>query len=113
MKQDKRSRSERNALEHRVHPPEAGAWRSNAAWLAWAAVMLESLAQSANHCFPAMGMDIRDWKSGYATHCETLRPGVPNVERESAARHGSRRVRQGLRRMHKITDKASLGVVVG
>src|SRR5258705_12250722 len=56
MKQDKRSRSERNALEHRVHPPEAAAWRSNAAWLAWPAVQLEVLAQSANHCFPAMGL---------------------------------------------------------
>src|SRR5258707_4225961 len=112
MKQDKRSRSERNALEHRVHPPEAAAWRSNAAWLAWTAVHLESLAQSANHCFPA-GLDIRDRKNGSAAHCETLRPGVPNDERESAAWHGSRRARQGLRRMHKITDKAGWGVVVG
>src|SRR5882724_6770826 len=113
MKQDKWSRSERNGLEHGVHLPEAAAWRSTAAWLAWAAVHLEFLAQSANQCFPAMGLDIRDWKSGSAAHCEILRPGVPNDERESAPWHGSRRARQGLRRMHKITDKADWGVVVG
>src|SRR5882762_46660 len=52
-------------------------------------------------------------KAGSAAHCEILRPGVPNDERESAAWHGSRRARQGLRRMHKTTDKADWGVVVG
>src|SRR5260370_33535052 len=46
MKQDKWSRSERNGLEHGVHLPEAAAWRSNAAWLAWAAVHLEFLART-------------------------------------------------------------------
>jgi hypothetical protein len=55
MKQDKWSRSERNGLEHGVQLPEAAAWRSNAAWLAWAAVHLEFLAQSANQCFRAGG----------------------------------------------------------
>jgi hypothetical protein len=57
MKQDKWSRSERNGLEHGVHLPESAAWRSNAAWLAWATVHLEFLAQSAIQCFPAMGLD--------------------------------------------------------
>jgi len=40
--------------------PEAAAWRSNAAWLEWAAVHVEFLAQSATQCFPAMGLDLRD-----------------------------------------------------
>src|SRR5258705_1197212 len=106
MKQDKWSRSERNGLEHGVHLPEA------AAWLAGRPFTSSFLAQAANQCFPA-GLDIRDRKNGSAAHCETLRPGVPNVERESAAWHGSRRARQGLRRMHKITDTAGWGVVVG
>src|SRR5882757_7320290 len=52
-------------------------------------------------------------KTGPQLICETLRPGVQNDERESAAWHGSRRARQGLRRMHKTTDKADWGVVVG
>jgi hypothetical protein len=63
MKQDKWSRTERNGLEHGVHLSEAAALRRNAAWLAWAAVHLELLAQSANQCFPATGLDIRNWKA--------------------------------------------------
>ena len=49
-------------MEHGVHVPEAVAWRSNAAWLAWASVRLEFLAQSSLR-FPAIGPGQRDWKS--------------------------------------------------
>jgi cytochrome c oxidase subunit II len=109
MKQDKWSRSERNGLEHGVHLPEAAAWRSNAAWLAWAAVHFEFLAQSANQGFPAMGLDIRDSKAAFAAHRETSRSGVRNDLRESAASHGT----AGPRKMHRTTHKTDWGVVVG
>ncbi len=55
MKQDKWSCSERNGLEHGVHLPEAAAWRSNAAWLASAAVQLEFLAQICESVFSCNG----------------------------------------------------------
>jgi cytochrome c oxidase subunit II len=109
MKQDKWSRSERNGLEHGVQLPEAAAWRSNAAWLAWAAVHLEFLTQSANQCFPATGLDIRDWKAAFAAHRETSRSGVQNDLRESAASHGT----AGQMKMHRTTHKTDWGVVVG
>src|SRR6266481_6265170 len=78
-------------------------------WLAWAAVHLEFLAQSANQCFPAMGLDIRDWKAAFAAHRETSRSGVRNDLRESAASHGT----AGPRKMHRTTHKTDWGVVVG
>jgi cytochrome c oxidase subunit 2 len=109
MKQDKWSRSERNGLEHGVHLPEAVASRSNAAWLAWAAVHLELLAQSANQCFPAMGLDIPDRKTAFAAHRETSRSGVRNDLRENAASHGT----AGPRKMYRTTHKTDWGVVVG
>src|SRR5258707_14368520 len=109
MKQDKWSRSERNGLEHGVHLPEAAAWRSNAAWLAWAAVHLEFLAQSANQCFPAMGLDIPDWETAFAAHRETSRSGVRNDLRESAASYGT----AGPRQMHRTTHKTGWGGVGG
>jgi cytochrome c oxidase subunit 2 len=108
MKQDKWSRSERNGLEHGVHLPEAAAWRSNAAWLAWATVHLEFLAQLADQCFPAMGVDTPDWKTAFAAHRETSRSGVRNDLRESAASHGT----AGPRKMHRTTHKTDWGVVV-
>jgi cytochrome c oxidase subunit 2 len=109
MKQDKWSRSEGNGLEHWVHLSEAAAWRSNAVWLARAAVHLEFLAQSANQCFPAMGLDIRDWKAAFAAYRERPRSGVRNDLRESAASYGM--AKPG--KMHRTTHETDWGVVVG
>jgi hypothetical protein len=58
MKQDNWSRSKRNRLEHGVQLPEAVAWRSNAAWLAWAVVQLEFLARMCESVFSSNGLDI-------------------------------------------------------
>lgn len=64
MKQDKWLRSKRNRLEHGVHLPEAVAWRSNAAWLAWAVVQLEFLARMCESVFSCNGLDICHLENG-------------------------------------------------